>query len=98
MTETTEEAIARLAKERAKTILETGDFWSGPGAAKTSSEAVGMLLSYRWTLDPPDEDDFEIEIREKPPASAVKAKRADKAKEQAAATAEANAEPESADA
>lgn len=51
MTENIEQTIAQLAKERAKTILENSDFWSGPGSSKTSAEAVGTLLSYRWQLE-----------------------------------------------
>jgi hypothetical protein len=61
MNETTEEIIARLAKDRAKTILENSDYWSSPGAAKTSAEAIHTLLSYRWQLQPAeDEDDFDF--------------------------------------
>jgi len=45
MTETTEESIARLAKERAKTILENGDFWGSPGAANTSAQAITTLIA-----------------------------------------------------
>lgn len=104
MTETTEQIIANLAKDRAKTILENGDFWSGPSAAKTSAEAVGTLLSYRWQLESPskpaDPDSLineavatakELLIQTgEMPATIVKEKRTGKAKEQAAATAEAN--------
>ena len=98
MTETTEETIARLAKERAKTILENSDYWSGPGPAKTSAEAVGTLLSYRWQLEsPPLALSDEKTPVEESPAVVVKEKRIAKAKEQAAATTEANGEPESAD-
>jgi hypothetical protein len=93
MTETTEETIARLAKERAKTILENSDYWSGPGPAKTSAEAVGTLLSYRWQLEPIPEP---LAVEESP-AVVVKEKRVTKAKEQAAATTEANGESESTD-
>ena len=49
MTENIEETIAQLAKERAKTILENSDFWSGPGSAKTSAEAVTALVA----INPP---------------------------------------------
>ena len=35
--------ISQLALDRAKTILENSDFWSGPAAAKTSAEAVTVL-------------------------------------------------------
>jgi len=46
MTEqTTEEQIAKLAKDRAKTILENGDFWGSPGAANTSATAVTALVA-----------------------------------------------------
>jgi hypothetical protein len=45
MTETTEEIIARLAKDRAKTILENGDFWGSPGAANTSATAITALVA-----------------------------------------------------
>jgi hypothetical protein len=92
MTETTEETIARIAKERAKTILENSDYWSGPGPAKTSAEAVGTLLSYRWQLETPKPE----EIPE-PIAAVIKEARAIKAKKQESATTEANGEPESAD-
>lgn len=85
MTETTEQIIANLAKDRAKTILENSDFWSGPGSAKTSAEAVGTLLSYRWQLET-----VAPAVIEEAPATIVKEKRVGKAKEQAAATAEAN--------
>lgn len=94
MSENIEQTIAQLAKERAKTILENSDFWSGPGASKTSAEAVGTLLSYRWQLEPSPAPI----ATEETPAAVVKAKRGEKAKEQAAATTEANAEPEPADA
>jgi hypothetical protein len=98
MTETTEETIARIAKERAKTILENSDYWSGPGPAKTSAEAVGTLLSYRWQLElPPLALPDEKAPVEESPAVAVKEKRIAKAKEQAAATTETNGEPESTD-
>ncbi len=70
MNETTEEIIARLAKDRAKTILENGDYWSSPGAAKTSAEAVGTLLSYRWQLlepaAPPAEEPVSVVESPKP--------------------------------
>lgn len=83
MTETTEEIIARLAKDRAKTILENSDFWSGPGSANTSATAITALVALSASLAKPA-------AIEESPAAVVKGKRADKAKEQAAATAEAN--------
>ncbi len=68
MTETTEEIIARLAKDRAKTILENSDYWSSPGAAKTSAEAIGTLLSYRWQLEaPPSSAQNALLVAEEPP-------------------------------
>jgi len=75
MTETTEEIIARLAKDRAKTILENGDYWSSPGAAKTSAEAVSILIGYeysllgRFRLSPP------LEVKPAPDAESPKPKR-----------------------
>ena len=87
MTEpTTEEQIATMAKDRVKKILENGDFWGSPGASKTSAEAIGTLLSYRWQL----ESVFAPLETEETPAAVVKEKRTSKAKEQAAATVEAN--------
>jgi len=79
-----EQAIATLAKDRAKTILENGDFWGSPGAANTSAQAIGTLLSYRYQLQ------AEPAVIEETPAAIVKEKRIGKAKEQAAATIEAN--------
>jgi hypothetical protein len=98
MTETTEETIARLAKERAKTILENSDYWSGPGPAKTSAEAVGTLLSYRWQLETPPPALNEPLVAEEPPqqVEAPKPKRQPK-ESPAPVTPEANGEPESAD-
>jgi len=78
MNETTEELIAKLAKDRAKTILENSDFWSGPGSAKTSAEAVGTLLSYRWQLEaPPSSAQNALIVAEEPPqqVEAPKSKR-----------------------
>jgi hypothetical protein len=100
MTETIEETIARLAKERAKTILENSDYWSGPGPSKTSAEAVGTLLSYRWQLQPAeDEDDFDFNDKDvdelvNPPKT--KPKRQPK-ESPAPVTTPTNGEPESAD-
>lgn len=96
MTETTEETIARLAKERAKTILENSDYWSGPGPAKTSAEAVSTLIGYEYSLlgrfrmSPP------IEVKPASDAESPKPKRQPK-ESPAPATTEANGEPESAD-
>jgi hypothetical protein len=97
MTETTEETIARLAKERAKTILENSDYWSGPGPAKTSAEAVTALVALGNTPVTIAKVNAVAEAIEESPAVVVKEKRIAKAKEQAAATAESNGEPESAD-
>lgn len=36
--------IEQAALKRAKDIFDNKDFWSGPGPAKTSGEAVGALL------------------------------------------------------
>jgi len=96
MTETTEQTIARLAKERAKTILENGDFWGSPGAANTSAQCIGTLLSYRYQLQP-DPEPVKFPALEETPAIIVKAKRAEKVKEPASANIEANAEPDPAD-
>lgn len=41
---TDEQLIADGALKRAKDIIDNKDFWSGPGPAKTSSEAVVVLL------------------------------------------------------
>lgn len=46
--------ISQLALDRAKTILENSDFWSGPAAAKTSAEAVTVLRALGG--DPPKEE------------------------------------------
>ena len=35
--------ISQIALDRAKTILENSDFWSGPGSARTSAETVTIL-------------------------------------------------------
>lgn len=45
--------ISQLALDRAKTILENSDFWSGPGSAKTSADAVTVLRALGG--DPPKE-------------------------------------------
>jgi hypothetical protein len=81
MTETTEQIITRLAKERVKTILENGDFWGSPGAANTSATAITTLIAIGIPA---------VVVSEESPAAVVKEKRIGKAKEQAAATAEAN--------
>ena len=98
MTETTEETIARLAKERAKTILENSDYWSGPGPAKTSAEAVGTLLSYRWQLEPAIPPAELPLVAEEPPqqVEAPKPKRQPK-ESPAPVTAPTDGEPEPAD-
>lgn len=46
---TDEELIAAGALKRAKEIVDNKDFWSGPGPAKTSGEAVGLLLEVAKT-------------------------------------------------
>jgi len=46
--------ISQLALDRAKSILEVGDYWSSPGAAKTSAEAVTALRALGG--DPPKEE------------------------------------------
>lgn len=45
--------ISELALDRAKTILENSDFWSGPGSAKTSADAVTVLRALGG--DPPND-------------------------------------------
>jgi len=45
--------ISQLALDRAKTILEIGDYWSSPGAARTSAEAITILRALGG--DPPKE-------------------------------------------
>lgn len=91
MTETTEETIARLAKERAKIILENSDFWSGPPAAKTSAEAVTVLMAVNPPVTLAKANAVAAAIEEAPAAP----KRGPKPKEQPAPT---NGEPESTDA
>lgn len=71
--------ISQLALDRAKTILENSDFWSGPAAAKTSAEAVTVLRALGG--DPPkqakpDESAVIVEAMGLPikPKQAVKTK------------------------
>ena len=40
-----EKQIAEAALQQAKAILDNKDFWGGPGAAKTSADTLGQLLS-----------------------------------------------------
>jgi len=51
--------ISQLALDRAKTILENSDFWSGPGAANTSAQAVTVLRALGG--DPPKEEPTKAE-------------------------------------
>lgn len=37
--------VSKLAHDRAKTILQNGDLWSSPNAAKASAEALQVLGS-----------------------------------------------------
>jgi hypothetical protein len=104
MTEpTTEEQIAKLAKDRAKTILENGDFWSSPGAANTSATAVTALVELVKQVSPlsrsPKVDAEALsEVASEAFAKTIgKSQRATKPKDQTL-TPKANAESESADA
>lgn len=68
--------ISQLALDRAKTILENSDFWSGPGSAKTSAEAVTVLRALGG--DAPKEEPAKAE---KPAPAPVKpAPKADESK------------------
>jgi len=51
--------ISQLALDRAKTILEIGDYWSSPGSARTSAEAVTILRALGG--DPPKEEPTKAE-------------------------------------
>lgn len=50
MNQTTEEIIASDSLERIKSIIQNGDFWGSPGAAKTSAEALNGILSFRQSF------------------------------------------------
>lgn len=67
--------ISQLALDRAKTILENGDFWSGPTAAKTSAEAVTILRALGG--DAPKEEPVKVEKPAKPALKPDESKPAD---------------------
>lgn len=59
---TNEQLIAEGALKRAKDIVDNKDFWSGPGAAKTSGEAVVLLLDVARTAGRPSRAETPVQV------------------------------------